>query len=312
MAWVNGTLLDVAGGWRDLLGGPGPGTVFHDGPFDWAVASPRGGLCALVASAGTTGLLLGSDGAVVRELTRSPSHADTYRYPIAFCTLPDGRTGLVHCPDEHNRLEVEVAATGERLTVDPDRAPEDVFHSRPAVSADGALLLSAGWLRHPFGTLQVFDLTRALAEPRVLDGWGDVFGPGFAAEIAGACFVGRDVVLSTSDAPGLQASSELAPNTLAKWSTTGQRYVWRYALDASPGDLVALGRDVLALNGHPRLYDGADGHLVQEWPNLPTGESTSAITGADTFRGPGRVAVDPASRRFAYTDGEQVVVVTLD
>ena len=50
----------------------------------------------------------------------------------------------VHCPREYNRLEVEVAATGERLTPEVDRRPQDFFHSRLAVSPDGLRLLSAG------------------------------------------------------------------------------------------------------------------------------------------------------------------------
>lgn len=70
--------------------------------------------------------------------------AGAYRYPLAFCTLPDGRTGLVHCPEEYNR--------------------------------------------------------RALADPAGLDTYGDVFAqPGvLRAEVAGACLVDEDVIVSTS------------------------------------------------------------------------------------------------------------------
>ena len=57
--------------------------------------------------------------------------------------LPDGRTGLVHCPQWCNQLEIEVARTSEPLT-GGDRDPGDFFHSRLAVSADSRFLLSAG------------------------------------------------------------------------------------------------------------------------------------------------------------------------
>jgi hypothetical protein len=57
------------------------------------------------------------DGGLIRELGRSYYHADAYRYPLALFTLPDGRTGLVHCPAAYNRLEIEDALTGAPLTL---------------------------------------------------------------------------------------------------------------------------------------------------------------------------------------------------
>jgi len=42
---------------------------------------------------------------------------------------------------------------------------------------------------------------------------------------------------------------------------------------------------------------------------VSTGQSDSSITWADTFRGPGRIAVDPTADRFAYSDGARVVVI---
>ncbi len=313
MAWMAGRLVDVAGGWRPLYPELGERTYGAYGPqFDAAVPSPSGDVCALVATAGTAGLLLGPDGHVVRELHRSYYHADAYRYPVALFTLADGTTGLVHCPDAYNRLEVEVALTGVRLTA-RDGASADVFHSRLAVSGHGGRLLSAGWLWHPWGSLHVYDLTRALAEPTVLDGYGDACDlRGLVqAEVAGACFVDDDVVVSTTpEENDPDGPNDLAPNELARWSPDEQRFIWRHSQDASPGDLLSVGGAALALNGHPRLYSGATGDLLQEWPDLPTGESWSAITWADTLRGPGRIAVDPNVSRFAYTDGSRVVIVS--
>lgn len=314
MAWMNGELVDVAGGWRVLYPDLRAAHFSRYGPhFDAAVASPQGDLCALVSTAGTSAVILGPDGRVAREVHRSYYHADAYRYPLTLFTLPDGQTGVAHCPREYNVLDVEVAATGLPLTTRDDvddRA--DTFHSRLAVSSDGGLLLSAGWLWHPWGVLHVYDLSRALAEPQVLDGDGDVFGERspLGAEVAGACFLDRDVVLSTTSEPNdPDGPDDLSPNTLARWSTVDRRFVWSHAYDVSPGDLTAMAGNVLALNGHPRLYDGATGALIQEWPDLPTGESESSITWADTLRGPGRIAVDGSADRFAYTDGERVVII---
>ena len=85
--------------------GYGPG-------FGAAVMAPAGNVVALMASSGTKALLLEPGGRVIRELNRSYYCAHVYRYLLALFTLPDGRTGLVRRPEEYNRLEVEVAATG--------------------------------------------------------------------------------------------------------------------------------------------------------------------------------------------------------
>jgi hypothetical protein len=173
-------------------------------------------------------------------------------------------------------------------------------------------LLSAGWLWHPWGSLHVYDLSHALIEPRILDGVGDVFDlRGLVqAEVAGACFIDRDVVVSTtSEENDPDGPDDLAPNALARWSTSERRFLWHHTFEVSPGDLVPFAGNVLALNGHPRLYEAASGELVQEWPDLPTGESCSSITWSDILRGPGRIAVDPRSHRFAYTDGTRVVII---
>jgi hypothetical protein len=110
---------------------------------------------------------------VVRELNRSYYQAAKYRYPVALFTMQDGRTGLVHCPFEYNRLDVEDALTRRLLTVgeSPERA--DIFHSRLMVSPSGRYLLSAGWVRHPVDVVVVYDLHhQALADRSVLDSYG--------------------------------------------------------------------------------------------------------------------------------------------
>jgi hypothetical protein len=124
LAWVGGELYDVAAGWmRFPLDGSSPERRYAGyGPrFDAAVVAPKGDLVALLESTGTKGLLLESSGRLVREVDRSFYHADAYRYPLALFTLPDGRSGLVHCPKAYNRLEIEDARTGELLTAGPER-----------------------------------------------------------------------------------------------------------------------------------------------------------------------------------------------
>ncbi|MEV6606056.1 hypothetical protein [Kutzneria sp. NPDC051319] len=316
LAWIDGTLYDVAAGWRSfpLDGSAGKARFSGYGEqFDAVTVSPGDDVVALVASTGTKGLLLAADGSRIREVNRSFYRASNYRYPLALCTLPDGRTGVVHCPDEYNRLEVEVVETGEGLTAGADRDPVDFFHSRLAVSPSGRYLLSAGWVWHPWDSLYVYDLAGALADPAALDSFGDVFDlRGLVqAEVAGACFLGDDVVVSTSEEENdPEGPDDLGPNMLVRWSPVTRTFTWRRQLDATPGDLVAMAGDILALYGHPRLYDAATGDLVAEWPDLSTGNAMSAIV-RDAVTGPARVAVDDANRRFAVTDGERITVVHL-
>ena len=123
LLWVDGVLYDVAKGWRRIDGIEDRTIAWGEfGEFDTATLAPAGDFSALVDSDGTKALVLEPGGPVVRELDRSWYCASAYRYPLALFTLPDGRTGVAHCPDHYNRIEIEVAATGERLTLRPDRA----------------------------------------------------------------------------------------------------------------------------------------------------------------------------------------------
>lgn len=314
LVWVDGQLYDVAGGWRSIPLDGSPGSMKfggYGGQFDAVTVSPKGDVVALMASTGTKALLLTPEGRIIREVDRSYYHADAYRYPLALWTLPDGRTALAHCPREYNQLELEVVTTGEPLT-SGDRSPVDIFYSRLAVSPDGRYLLSAGWVWHPWECLAVYDLPAALSDPATLDSYRGVFDlRGLVqAEVAGACFLGSDVVVSTSPEENEPESpDDLAPNMLARWSPSTGGFVWRVRLDLPAGDVLPLGENILALYRHPRLYDGTNGELITEWPDLDTGEAVGSIVWDNAFSGPARVAVDQAGGRFAVTDGERVAVV---
>lgn len=317
LAWVGGELYDVAAGWRRFAldgseparryGGYGPG-------FDVVTVSPGGDVIALMCSTGTKCLLLDPGGRVLREVNRSYYEAEAYRYPLALFTLPDGRTGVVHCPDSYNRLEVEDAVTGKRLTAPARRAPEDIFHSRLAVSPSGRWLLSAGWVWQPFDWLAVYDLARALASSGRLDSLGDPGQDAMArAEIAGACFAGDAIIVATGPETGEpREPGDLGPDMLARWSTAERRFLWQRRLDQTAGDLIAIADGILALYDHPRFYNARTGDLVREWPDLRTGQAASSIVWDNSFSGPARIAVDEPGRRFAVTNGQKIIVVAWD
>lgn len=196
LVWAERDLYDVSAGWLSIPAGTRRCDAYGE-RFDAAVASPRGDVVALADTTGTTALVLGADGRVVRELARSDDQAQEFRYPLALFTLPDGRTGLVHCPDEASLLVVEDALTGERL-VTATGEDGDLYHSRLAVSAGGRFLLSAGWSWQPSDFLAVYDLHGALHGTGVLDPHRDVVRLSrVVEEVGGACFVGEDVVLTT-------------------------------------------------------------------------------------------------------------------
>ncbi len=218
LLWLGGHLYDVSRGWRRV-----DGTDERDvnwapfGEFDSALVSPSGDLAALVDTDGTKALLLEPRGHVVRELNRSWYCADAYRYPLALFTLPDGRTGVVHCPEHYNQIEIEVAATGER---------------------------------------------------------------------------------------------GLGPLTMGRWSVAEERYLWTRSAPDDLGDLVPIDGGFLALNGHPRLFNGLTGELVAEWPDLtiPATQGSLLLQGR-VQGGSGAVAVDATAGRFAVIQDDRVVVV---
>jgi hypothetical protein len=316
LAWVGGDLYDIAEGWRRFaLDGSKPESRFsgYGSNFDAVVVSPGRDVAALVQSTGTKGLIMGVDGRVAREVNRSYYHAEVYRYPLALFSLSGGRTGVVHCPERYNRLEIEDAITGERLTASSSREPKDFFHSRLAVSPSGRWLLSAGWVWQPFDWLAVYDLQAALADPRRLDSYGDPDQEAMGrAEIAGACFVGDDVIVATAaDSGEPHRPGDLGPAILARWSTAERQYLWQHRLDQTGGDLVPIAGGVLALFHHPRLYDVGTGNLESEWPDLTTGEAGSSIVWDKAFTGTARIAVDELRHRFAVTDGQKITIITL-
>lgn len=311
MTWIDNCLIDVAGGWSQLYPAlQGPTFMPYGSRFDFAVTSPLGDVTALIDTCGTKALILGSSGELLRELNRSYYFAGASRYPLALFTLPDGRTGVVHCPADYNRLEIEVAATGELLTASETRSPADFFHSRLAVSDDGGTLISAGWIWHPVDHLSRYEIEHALADPHSLDGRDSLFDLVGLAGIGGTCLIGSDIAISTTDyLDDPDDLAELMPLSFARWSPSDCAFRWQHQLDSSLGDLATLAGHVLSLNGHPRLFDAGTGQLLEEWPDLPTGESESSIVLEKPFRGPGQIAINPNRPQFAYTDGERAVVV---
>jgi hypothetical protein len=308
----------------ELFSGVGGGRRWgHDGverkalfewsfPFDAGTTSVSGPYSAVYQERGTKGVLLEGE-RVVRELNRSYYRAPNFDYPLALGRLGDGRQVVVHCPDKYNVLQIEDAASGERLTAGR-REPEDVFHSRLGLSPDGRYLLSVGWFWQPFGIAMVYDTALALTDPGTLDGEGVL--PAAAVmngEVTAGCWLDADrLVLATgTEEWDDEEEAALPPRHLGVWSVSEGRWLHRSPVaDAEPGVLLLpRGDQVVSLFGHPRLLDSATGRIIAEWPEVAVPVKTTCF-GYDRVPTP-VAALHPDGTRLAVAQAESIALITL-
>lgn len=312
LCWEGDELVDwVAGENRYRLDGTTiPRYVNYAYRFDLAVVSPDRQYAAIYERLGTKGLIL-HHGDIVREINRSYYHADVYEYPLVLFTLPDGRTGLAHCPDDYNRIEIEVAETGERLT---SRAGEgmDFFHSRFQVTPDGRHLLSAGWVWHPFDEVLLFDIPEALAHPANLDeveyGWLGRTG----VEINVAAFADDErIVVAGSDTfyQEEEGGEGIRPGEIGVYNFATRRFESISRLEQAAGTLMPVGDHAIGFFEQPKLIHLATGEVVARWPELHTGKQNSSIV--PDIEKPPPLALDSLNRRFAVADEEAITIIQL-
>ncbi|MER5477413.1 hypothetical protein ABT026_10560 [Streptomyces sp. NPDC002734] len=314
LVWEGDDLVDRADGVRRWTsdGVEHPSGCVYAYPFDRAVVSPSGRYTVAYTERGTKALLLDGE-RIVRELNRSYYHAEDFDYPVALGALSDGREVLAHCPEAYEVIEVEDAATGERLT-HGERTPTDIFHSRLAMSPDGKHLLSAGWLWSPFGIAQVYDLERALAEPAVLDDEGLLPWGGLNAEIDAACWLDGDrlAVATGEDAADDDDEGDpatMGPRELGIWSLSERRWLHRHRLELPMGTLVGHGDRVIVLCEYPRLIDVATGAVLAEWPEVGVSPRVGSY-GVNHVPTP-VAALHPDGSRLAVAQPDAIAILAL-
>ena len=302
LCWHGDELVDWAGIIRYRLDGTSSGpTVNYAYRFDHAVSSASGDYVVLYELLGTKGLIL-KRGNVVREINRSFYHADVYEYPVGLFTLPDRREVIAHCPDHYNVIEIEEVESGKRLTSRSGEAA-DFFHSRFQVSPDGRFLLSAGWIWHPFDTIQLFDIGQALQTPEILDrNWSGDLSDANVGEIHTADFNGPDLIVFAGD------TEEESPR-LGVYSIHANAILTSCALDSPAGTLMPLGDVAVSFYESPKLLDLPTGKVLIRWPELSTGQQNSSIVHHIDRVPP--IALDRLNRRFAVADSEAITVVQL-
>jgi hypothetical protein len=284
-------------------------------PFDAGTTSVSGAYSAVYQERGTNGVLLERERAV-RELNRSDHHAPDYDYPLALGKLGDGREVVVHCPEEYNVLQIDDAASGERLTAGR-REAEDFFHSRLSLSPDGRYLLSIGWFWQPFGTAMVYDVALALTDADTLDGGGLLpMKAVMGGEVTAGCWLDADRLVLATGAEAWyddEDDEELAlpPRHLGVWSMSEGHWLHRNPVpDADPGVLL-LARDdqIVSLHGHPRLLDTATGRIVAEWPEVDVPVKPTCFGHCHV---PTPVAaLHPDGTRLAVAQAESIAVIRL-
>ena len=312
LRWDGETLVDDAdGGARFDLDGTAHGRrIAEYFRFDRALVSPTGRFTVLLERYGTKAVLF-EQGRVRREIDRSFYLANAYEYPLTFLLLPDGREAIAHCPREYCRIDIEVAATGQRLTDRADRKPLDIFHSRLALSPGGKWLGSAGWYWHPFDIAKVWSIEDVLADPRVLD--QDGVRLGIDHEVESMLFLDDTRLLLACGADNLDD----VPTTpsLRLLELPSARSLAQVARPMPNGTLVPCDREhVLALYEHPRLVRLADGVVLREWPHLPTGRQRSSIgwlRGTRTLEAIPPFAKHPHAPMFAVAAADRITVVRL-
>lgn len=286
--------------------------------FDHAIVSASQDYVALYERLGTKGLLLNKNGKGIREINRSYYYAHAYEYPLAFLTLPDGRTGIVHCPHSYARLEIEDVESGVCLT-QRETPPADFFHSRLTVSADNRYLLDAGWIWHPINMILVYDLQRVLAQPALLDKGSDwhfsevVRGE---VEINQAAFCNQESIIFTTngwDEPEEVEEDEqalLEPRVLAVYDLKAKQLRSSAPLEEPAGMLMPVGEDfVVGFYEHPKLIEVKTGKIVMRWPDIESGKQESSILWHLPKLPP--IALDPQNQRFAIASQETITMIQL-
>jgi hypothetical protein len=305
LCWHGDELVDWAGIVRYQMDGTSSGpTVNYAYRFDHAVSSSSDEYVVLYEQLGTKGLIL-KQGKIVREINRSFYHAHVYEYPVALFTLPDGREVIAHCPDHYNVIEIEEVESGNRLTSRTGEAA-DFFHSRLQVSSDGRYLLSAGWVWHPWDTIQLFDIAQALEAPGNLDrDWsGDLgdLGDADLGEIHTAAFSGSDLIVFAGE------TNDQTPR-LGVYSIQANSVLTSCVLDSPAGTLMPLGDVAVSFYESPKLLDLSTGEILHRWSEISTGRQNSSIIYHIDRVPP--IALDPLNRRFAVADSENITVVQL-
>jgi hypothetical protein len=231
---------------------------------------------------------------------------------LTFAVSPSGGEVVIHCPESYCQLEIEDAASGERIACAGVRKPSDFFASGLSVSPSGRWLLSAGWVWHPVHVANFYDLRAAFADSSVLD--NPTVEPPGRWEVGSAAFIDDTTALvGTTDefsgAPGDPAEDIPGKHSVGVWQIGSGGYLRTVKLPHPPGTLMPVGSDhVVTFYEHPRMYDLRSGALIAEW-QIDSGKQTGSITWDEL---PPPIALDAARARFAVASKSGIHAIEID
>ncbi len=326
LTWQNNSLIDwIGGGRRFFLDGRHMAAQHQlSGRFSDVTVSPNGRYVVLYQKFGTQALLLVAGREPIR-LRRSDYRADITPYPICLWTDPTSKhTLMAHCPEQHDRLEIDDLDTGRRLSGGVSRDPIGYFHARLSVNPDASCLMSDAWVWTPWDCVGVYDLRRVFHNPAALDAFQYQAGHSrdtFYAEESFGCWQSSQRILVTGSetAEAEDANDQIAkrgtrllPFGIASYDLARRRYVQSIQCDHPPGVIMPIGEHhVVSFYDHPKLICLETGNVIQAWPELPTGHETgSALYEEQDTQVPIK-AMDPKQGRFAVVKDGNIHVVTI-
>lgn len=326
LTWHNQTLTDWINGGRQFHLDGRVSAEQHQlgGRFSDVAVSPNGRYVVLYQKFGTRALLLVA-GREPIPLHRSDYRADITPYPICLWTDPaSGHTLMAHCPEQHDRLEIDDLDSGRRLSGGVSRDPAGYFHARLSVNPDASCLMSDAWVWTPWDCVGVYDLRHVFQNPTALDDFQYQAGHSrdtFYAEESFGCWQSsrRLLVTGSETAEAEDANDQIAtrgtrllPFGIASYDLGRRTYVQSIQLDHPPGVIMPVGEQhVVSFYEYPKLICLETGKVHQAWPELPTGRETGSALYEDQDTHYPIKAMDPKQSRFAVVKDGTIHVITI-
>jgi len=276
---------------------------------DGSITSENGEYVFIFQKLGTKGLLL-KNGELLREVNRSYYQSEIYEFPAAFFTY-NGRTYLVHCPIEYCRLDFEDAETGEIITKQSVRNPQDFFHSRLEVSIDNKQLLSKGWFWHPFDSIELFDIEKCISDPKLLDKGKTI--PNVTSEICSASFIdhNRILVCASYEEPMDNENEEpVPPGHIAIWNIDSNKIIKAVKVNGEFGNVFSIDdKKCWDLYKYPKIIDLTNGEIIDKLEELSSGHQKSSII--HHLKDLPKITFNKETKQIAIAKGNKIEILTV-
>jgi hypothetical protein len=208
----------------------------------------------------------------VREIDRSYYHSFTHEFPVAIVVLPSGKAGIVHCPEEYCKIEIDDAETGERLTKRNGQGNESYFHSRLCVSPNGTKVCVGGWHWHPIEYGRFFEIAKIVASPSLLEKTAIIDQENSKDsefdDIENIVFSDDNSVIASMQN---SYNEESAFSQLRFWSPTTLSWTSEPKRCETLGLIYCKNDFAFSFYEHLKLVNVRTGEVATRWPDLKTG-----------------------------------------